>query len=59
MSTRTASGAEFRIPLELPPAEYSEEYQIRLINQLRIVLELIPSKNDVEGDTQAVSWFMS
>ena len=59
MSTRTASGAEFRIPLELPPAEYSAEYQIRLINQLRIVLELIPSKNDVEDDTQAVSWFMS
>ena len=59
MSTRTASGAEFRIPLELPPTESSEEYQIRLINQLRIVLELIPSKNDVEDDAQAVSWFMS
>jgi len=59
MSTRTASGAEFRIPLELPSAEYSEEYQIRLINQLRIILELIPSKNDVEDDAQAVSWFMS
>ena len=59
MSTRTASGAEFRIPLELPPAEYSEEYQIRLVNQLRIILELIPSKNDVEDDAQAVSWFMS
>ena len=59
MSTRSSSGAEFRLPLELPPTEYSEEYQIRLVNQLRIVLELIPSKTDVEDSSQAISWFVS
>tara|TARA_R100001377_G_C3175899_1_gene104765 strand:+ start:345 stop:521 length:177 start_codon:yes stop_codon:yes gene_type:complete len=56
---KTSSGAEFRLPLELPPEEYTEEYMLRLINQLRIVLELIPSKNDVQEDAFSHSWFMS
>jgi hypothetical protein len=56
---KTSSGAEFRLPLELPPAEYTEEYMLRLLNQLRIVLELIPSKSDVENEASTQSWFLS
>ena len=59
MTTKTASGAEHRLPLELPTVEYQEDYMLRLINQLRIVLELIPSKQDVENESSAISWFMS
>jgi len=39
--------------------EYQEDYMLRLINQLRIVFELIPSKQDVEDESSAMSWFMS
>tara|TARA_Y100001937_G_scaffold113814_1_gene162900 strand:- start:812 stop:991 length:180 start_codon:yes stop_codon:yes gene_type:complete len=59
MTTKTASGAEHRLPLELPTPDYQEDYMLRLINQLRIVLELIPSKQDVENESSAISWFMS
>jgi len=59
MTTKTSSGAEHRLPLELPTVEYQEDYMLRLINQLRIVFELIPSKQDVEDESSAMSWFMS
>ena len=48
--SKTSSGAEFRLPLELPPQEYSEPYFQRLINQLRIALGLIRSSDDIENE---------
>ena len=58
MST-TSSGAQFREPLEMPPQVYSEAYFQRLISQIRTVLGLIPSKNEVEDEANNMNWFMS
>jgi len=58
MST-TSSGAQFREPLEMPPQEYSEAYFQRLISQIRTILGLIPSRNEVEDEANNMNWFMS
>ena len=58
MST-TSSGAEFRQPLELPPQEYSEAYFQRLVSQIRTILGLVPSRNEVESEASNMTWFMS
>tara|TARA_A100001515_G_scaffold26270_1_gene20189 strand:- start:10551 stop:10721 length:171 start_codon:yes stop_codon:yes gene_type:complete len=55
----SSEGAEFRLPLEFPTAEYDEQYMQRLINQLRLIFELIPSSTEVEDDASANAWFMS
>lgn len=57
--SKTSSGAEFRLPLELPPQEYSEPYFQRLINQLRIALGLIRSSDDIENEAHNRAWFLS
>tara|TARA_R110002012_G_scaffold287328_1_gene479634 strand:+ start:2119 stop:2295 length:177 start_codon:yes stop_codon:yes gene_type:complete len=56
---KTSSGAEFRMPVEMPPKEYSEAYFQRLITQIRLILGLIPSKDDVESEANNMTWFMS
>ena len=48
--SKTSGGAPFRLSLEMPPQEYSEAYLQRLITQIRIVLGLIPSKDEVESE---------
>ena len=55
----SSEGAEFRLPLEFPPAEYEAQYMQRLINQLRLIFELIPSPSEVEDDAASNAWFMS
>lgn len=55
----SSEGAEFRLPLEFPPAEYEEQYMQRFINQLRLIFELIPSPSEVEDDAASNAWFMS
>ena len=55
----SSEGAEFRLPLEFPTAEYDEQYMQRLINQLRLIFELIPSLTELEDDASANAWFMS
>lgn len=57
--SKTSAGAGFRLPIELPPQEYSEQYFQRLVNQLRIVLGLIPAANDVESEANNRAWFLS
>jgi hypothetical protein len=44
----SSEGAEFRLPLEFPTAEYDEQYMQRLINP-----------TEVEDDLSANAWFMS
>ena len=55
----SSEGAEFRLPLEFPTAEYDEQYMQRLINQLRLIFELIPSQAETEDDSSTTTWFMS
>ena len=55
----SSEGAEFRLPLEFPTAEYDEQYMQRLINQLRLIFELIPSPTELEDHASANAWFMS
>ena len=50
------AGIEGRVA---PTAEYDEQYMQRLINQLRLIFELIPSPTEVESDSAANAWFMS
>jgi hypothetical protein len=57
--SKTSGGAPFRLSLEMPPQEYSEAYLQRLITQIRIVLGLIPSKEEVESEANNLTWFMS
>jgi|TARA_B100000519_G_C14187168_1_gene411320 hypothetical protein len=57
--SKTSSGAEFRVPLEIPPEGYSEAYFQRLITQINIAFGLIPSKNEVADEANNMNWFMS
>ncbi len=46
-------------PLELPKLEYDRNYFFRLINQLRLKFNQIPSPNEIRSVQQAFDWYIS
>jgi len=46
-------------PLELPKDEYSKDYFIRIINQLRLNFQQFDSPNEIRAVQQTFDWFIS
>lgn len=46
-------------PLELPPEEYSREYFVRIINQLRLNFVQIKSPSDIRSIQEAFDWYIA
>tara|TARA_R100001530_G_scaffold22177_3_gene18282 strand:- start:1891 stop:2061 length:171 start_codon:yes stop_codon:yes gene_type:complete len=47
------------LPLELPKDEYSHDYFVRLINQLRLNFSQFQSPNEIRAVQQSFDWFIS
>tara|TARA_R110000787_G_scaffold164569_1_gene277678 strand:+ start:1895 stop:2065 length:171 start_codon:yes stop_codon:yes gene_type:complete len=56
MSNESAS---FRSPLEMPSVEYSHEYMLRLVNQLRLNFSSINTSKETNNPIEALEWFIS
>jgi hypothetical protein len=56
MSNESAS---FRVPLEMPSSDYSHDYMLRLINQLRLNFASINTSRETNNPVEAIEWFIS
>tara|TARA_R110002072_G_scaffold207926_1_gene365463 strand:- start:141 stop:311 length:171 start_codon:yes stop_codon:yes gene_type:complete len=55
----TTDNFNVKTPLELPKAEYDQQYFIRIINQLRLNFQQFNSPKEIREVQDTYNWFIS